>query len=275
MDKLLIFSLSILFFASGCGERKPDKINFDHLTVAQKATKTKELDSLRRYYAQGFRIRQAMFDSLIALNPQNEYYYREKSVAHSKIGDYHIAIPLLEKSASLNPSESLYYYSWLLSNLYHDYERALVKLQQYDDLTPGAVDYAWGENVNFLKGQMYKQLKQYDSAIREFDIYISTEGEGVDMYVFVYKGIAYLEKGSYNEALKDFETALSLYDKSSMAHYYKGLALLQLGDTTAAVESIRRARDLVAKGYKKADPYKEVYNEVNLMQIDDKLAEIK
>ena len=273
MDKLSIYFLSFLLAAIGCNRQ--EGINIDQLTASQKAAKTQELDSLKSHYYQGAKIREAMFDTLIALNPENEYYYREKSVAHSKIGDYHIAIPLLEKSASLNPSESLYYYSWLLTNLYHDYERALVRLQQYDDLTPGSIDYAWGENVNFLKGQMYKQLKRYDEAIREFDYYIATEGEYVDMYVYVYRGITYLEKGSYEEALIDFEQALTLFDKCAMAQYYKGLTYLQLSDTSSALEAIYKAKALVEKGYKKRDPYKEVYNEVHLMQIEDKLAEIQ
>ncbi|ELR73229.1 Tetratricopeptide repeat family protein [Fulvivirga imtechensis AK7] len=274
MEKLLTYSLSIfLFITAGCHQKQG--IRFDHLSDEEKSAKLQELDSIKNYYYQGSRIKQALFDTLMVLDPLNADYLQEKSVTHSKIGDYHVAIPLLEKAEELNPSETLYYYSWLMTNLYKDYEKALIKLQKYDDLTPEEVDYAWGENVNFLKGKMHQQLKQYDQALQEYDYYISSEGEeNVDIYVFVYRGITHMENGRYKDALADFEKMLTLYDKSSMAYYYKGITHLQLADTASALEALLHAKTLLEKGYKKTDPYKEVYNEVHLMQVEDKLAEL-
>lgn len=274
MEKLLIYSLSaLLLIAGGC--RQERSINLDHLTEQERLGKIKELDSVKNLYYQGSRIRQAVFDTLLVLDPSNANYWQEKSVTHSKAGDYHIAIPLLEKAEALDPSGTLYYYSWLMTNLYRDYGRALIKLQKYDDLTPGEVDYAWGENVNFLKGKMHQQLKQFDLALQEFDYYISSEGENnVDIYVYVYRGITHLENGSYQQALADFDKMLALYEKCSMAYYYKGLTHLHLEDTTSALDALQHAKALLEKGYKKTDPYKEVYNEVHLMQVEDKLAEL-
>ncbi len=60
-----------------------------------------------------------------------------------------------------------------------------------------------------------------------------------------------------------------------MAYYYKGLNLIKIGKTKDAISCIKKAKALIEKGYKKSDPYKEVYNEIYLMQVEDKLKEIQ
>ena len=270
MVKLPKYSLSLLlvivtFFSC-------DINDLNRLNPSKKEAMTNRLNATRGAYFQGSRTKDAMYDTLIMLNPQEASYYRGKSVGHSKIGDYHIAFPLLEKAAELNPSETLYYYAWLLVYLYRDYERALVRLQEYDDLTPGRLDVAWGENVNYLKGLAHKQLGQYESAITEFNQAIAYEGEDkVDLYTFVYRGIAYQKMGAHNQAIQDFDRAISLYDKCTMAYYYKAISLAAMDKKKAARENFMTARSWLEKGYKKTDPYKEVYDEVFLEMVDDQL----
>ncbi len=245
------------------------------LTEEQKVAKTKELTYERGFHYQASTIRQSYTDSLILLNPKNAEYYQGKSIAHSKIGDYHIAIPLLEKAMELDPRETLYYTAWLMTDLYKDYERALIYLNQFDDYTPNKTDYAWGENVNFLKGEVLQGLDRHDEAISEFTKVINNEGDYTKALVFVYRGISYMHMKKHTKALQDFNEAIVLFDKSSMAYYYKGLTLLEMGDHKMAIDAIKQSRTLIKQGYKESDPYKEVYNEIYLMQVEDKLKEIQ
>ena len=275
MERLFAYILNmiLIFFLSAC--KKNEVPAYSNWTNEQKALETKRLENEKRWFSQGTINNQSYWDTLIHINPKEADYYRAKSIPHSKIGDYHIAIPLLEKAMELDPKKTLYYTSWLMTDLYKDYDRALDYLTQFDDYTPNKTDYAWGENVNFLKGEVLQAMDRQDEAIAEFTKAIEEDGDYVDMYAYVYRGISFLSVKKYHEAIADFDKSLELFDKSSMAYYYKGLTLLEMGNKKEAIDQIERAKALVEKGYKKSDPYKEVYNEIYLEQVEDKLEEIR
>lgn len=263
---LIILMLIVL---SSCKKTAPESLS--NLSYSKKAYWSKYFNAQKGQYYQGSIYKQEIFDRLIEIEPENEYNYRAKSITHSKIGDYHIAFPLLEKSKALDPAESLYYYAWLLTNLYHDYERAILYLEEYDALTPDQLDYAWGENVYHLKGLAQRQLGRYEEAINNFTRAIESEGDYPDTYDFVYRGICYLQLGDQKQAIQDFKKAIDTYDKCSMAFYYQGVALDQMGKHQAAKASLEQAKALLEKGYKLTDPYKEVVDEVHLAMVEDYL----
>ncbi|MFD2565468.1 tetratricopeptide repeat protein [Aquimarina rubra] len=275
MEKSFAYILNCILFIIFCSCQETKKQDFENLTAEERVLRTKELEYQRGFHYQASSFRQAYTDSLIALNPENASYYQGKSIGHSKIGDYHISFPLLEKAMKLDPKETLYYTSWLMTDLYKDYDRAIEYLNRYDDYTPGQVDYAWGNNVNFLKGEVLQALGRHEEAIAEFTKAINEEGmEYIDPSAFPYRGISYTALKKYKKAIADFDLGIKVYDKSSLSHYYKGIALLEIGKKNEALVHIEKAKELVSKGFKKSDPYKEVYNEIYLMQIEDKLREI-
>ena len=274
MEKLHAYILSFcsIVFIVSC----TTKNTFKDLSEEEKKQKIEEIMYKKSSYLQGSIVGQKYYDSLIILDPDNAEYYKNKSIPHSKIGDYHIAFPLLQKAMELNPEETLYYTAWLMTDLYKDYDRALQYLNQYDDYTPDKVDYAWGENVNFLKGEVLQALGRHEEAIIEFTKAIEEEGEDhIDYSAFVYRGISYDYLGELEKALGDYNSTLKIYDKSSMAYYYRGLTYLKLDKKQKAIKDLEIALSLIKKGYKKSDPYKEVYNEIYAMQVEDKLKELK
>ncbi|WP_378176816.1 tetratricopeptide repeat protein [Aquimarina sp. SS2-1] len=275
MEKSFAYILNCILFITFYSCQETKKQDFENLTAEERVLRTKELEYQRGFHYQASSFRQAYTDSLIALNPENASYYQGKSIGHSKIGDYHISFPLLEKAMKLDPKETLYYTSWLMTDLYKDYDRAIEYLNRYDDYTPGQVDYAWGNNVNFLKGEVLQALGRHEEAIAEFTKAINEEGmEYIDPSAFPYRGISYMALKKYKKAIADFDLGIKVYDKSSLSYYYKGIALLEMGKKNEALIHIEKAKELVSKGFKKSDPYKEVYNEIYLMQIEDKLREI-
>lgn len=264
MEKLVKYSLSIvLTFLFSCGPvEQPSSIPIDQ-EIAR-------LDSLRKLYHQGTEYSQVYFDSLISLAPTNEYYYREKSVAHTKIGDYHIAFPLLEKSAQLDPKESLYYYSWLLLYYYRDYDRALLRLEEYDALSPGFTDSPWGENIHFLKGLAHKQKGDYKKAIQEFDLSIATDGyDYADPYTFVYRAICFLNTGAYEKAKADLELFISLEPNTVMPYYYMAQYYIAQNNKEKAKQHLAIAATQLALDHHKTDPYMEVFDAVQEGMIAD------
>lgn len=275
MEKLFFCILSLLLVV--CMMSCSPKGNaFDELTEDQKKEKIAKIMHKKAPYFQGSNAAQKYYDSLIMLNPNNAEYYKNKSISHSKIGDYHIAFPLLQRAMELDPKETLYYTAWLMTDLYKDYDRALMYLNQYDNYTPDQVDYAWGENVNFLKGEVLQALGRHKEAITEFTKAIEEEGKDhIDYSAFVYRGISYDILGELDKALEDYSSTLKIYDKSSMAYYYRALTYQKLGKKEKAIGNLEMALELIKKGYKKSDPYKEVYNEIYAIQVEDKIKELK
>lgn len=275
MARLLIFSLSLIFFLFSCKQEYLPPEDIGSLSEKERLNLIQHHEFKRRGYYQGSAYKQDSYELLQKLDPKNEFYYRGQSVTHSKIGDYHIAFPLLEKSKELDARENLYYYAWLLIDLYHDYGRALAYLEEFDAYTPDQKDYAWGENVYQLKGLALKGLERYSEAIDAFSQAIESEGDYPDVYSFVYRGICYLETGNYSAASTDFDTAIQDYQQCSMAYFYKGKAAWDINkNAKVARENLAKAKQLLLKGYKKTDPYKEVMDEIHIEMVDDLLNRI-
>jgi tetratricopeptide (TPR) repeat protein len=219
---------------------------------------------------EGSLLRQMKFDTLIALNDENEEYFRKKSFRYSRRGQFDIAYPLMEEAIKLDPLNALYFTSWQKLFIYRNYEDALEDLHYYDDISEG-VNYVWGENINYLKGLAYKQLGMYDEAVAEFDKCIAHEGDGTSEYVYVYRGISNLRHECLDDAIEDFKKAISKYSNCTMAYVYMGEAFLQMQALKEARTYLSQAEDLLCKHAKKTHPYFEVFDEVQLVQVYDLL----
>ncbi len=74
-----------------------------------------------------------------------------------------------------------------------------------------------------------------------------------------------------DRAVQDFDQALQLYPRCTMAFCYKGEAMLRQGYRGSALESLRQAGELLEKGIKKTAPYFEAFDEVHPIMIEDLL----
>lgn len=274
MVRLWIFSLSVLLLGGSCQHENESILDgLELLTDEERKFKAEAYDSIIPDYHQGSDFANKKLDTLQMIDPTNEYYFRERSVIHSKQGDYHLAIPLLEQSLKLNPAENLYYYSWLALYHYRDYKKALTLLQTYDDLTPNVRDYAWSMNVNFLKGICHKQMGEYNEAVKEFEKVIQDEADLVDYMVYVYMGITKNAMKDHFGAISSFNTALEIFDESAMAYYYRGIANYELGRRLKARSDVQKSLDLMGRGNKESHNYFEIFDEVHMTMAEDRLNE--
>lgn len=272
MEKSLIFCLSVLMLI-GCQSDQQHWWTEAMEGGPEIRKKYAEKISRNHRFYQGSDWSQKMYDTLIMLQPDVEMYYRQKSVPYTKRGDFHVAIPLLEKSLELDPQENLYYYSWLTLFHYRDYEKALKLLHRYDDLTPNVRDYAQGTNVNYLKGLALAQLGRFDEAIEEYNQVISDEGEQAGTDVYTYKGIAHYKNNEPQLAIESLEKAMQFFEKNGMAMYFLALSKYDIGEISAASNWLIRAGENILKGNKKNHPYYEVFDEVHYEQVLDKAEE--
>jgi tetratricopeptide (TPR) repeat protein len=207
------------------------------------------------------------------LDSVNYEDYHEISVQNTKNGNYIAAIEALEKSSALSP-EINGYYGWVLLYYYHDYEKALEKLNAYDTRTPQFNDAAVGEDILFLKGLAHMKLGHYETAIQEFDINIKniTENYGeqwTNAYCSFYKGRCYEALKLFEKADKAYDTTIRIDTNCTEAYYYKGLNLKRLKQIPAAKTALLKSLELIHKGFKQTDVYVELFDEIYLTDIQE------
>ena len=209
-------------------------------------------------------------------NP-GENVYHAISVQNTKNGNYDIAITALEKAYVINPNEFGEYYGWVLLYYYHDYKKALAVLSRYDDLTPNFSDYPMGECIHYLKGLAYKELGDFELALKEFDLSIKYVVENhdeswIDYQILLNRGIILFYQNKNEEAITEFERVIKNYNECSEAFYFKGLALVNLNKKVEACSSLTKSLELIKKGYKSFDSYVELFHEIYEQDINEAIS---
>jgi|TARA_B110000037_G_C17127386_1_gene508852 tetratricopeptide (TPR) repeat protein len=199
-------------------------------------------------------------------NPRGNVYHAI-SVQNTKNGNYDIAISALEKAYKMNPNEVGAYYGWVLLYYYHEYKKALIILNKYDDLTPNFSDYPVGECIHYLKGLAYKELGDLDQALIEFDLSVKYaldehNESWIDYQIFLNRGITLLHLNKNEKAIEEFERVIENYKECSEAYYFKGLALANLNEKEKTCKSLNKSLELIKLGYKSSDSYVELFHEI-------------
>jgi tetratricopeptide (TPR) repeat protein len=199
--------------------------------------------------------------------------YHEISVQNTKNGNYIAAIEALEKSSAMSP-EINGYYGWVLLYYYHDYEKALEKLNAYDARTPEFNDAAVGEDIHFLKGLAHMKLGHYKTAIQEFDINIKniTKNYGekwTNPYCSFYKARCFEKLDEYKKADECYNQAIQLDTNCTEAYYFKALNLKRMKQMKTAKLNLNRSLELIKKGYKQTDVYVELFDEIYVSDIEE------
>ncbi len=260
MEKLPIYILSF-FCLLACNqsaeiteEERIEKINFYGNLLRDQANK--------EY--------QVYVDSIIALDPNTADWYRIKSIGSTKLGEYELSFPNLQKAIALD-SANLEYAGWVMLGIYRDFDRAIEYLEAYDATTPDFVDYPTAENIHYLLGIARKEKGQYLRAIQEFDLCIDYEKEQVtkNEMAYAYKGICLYELGKYDASIKILNEAVSLNNLRAIPHYYLGENYAKKKQLSKAKRHYKEASDIVAKSLQLTHPYREIFNEMTEEKIQD------
>lgn len=215
--------------------------------------------------------------ALSKIKKPSESAYHAISVQNTKNGNYNIAITALEKAYKINPNEVGRYYGWVLLYYYHDYKKALTILNEYDALTPNFSDYPMGECIHYLKGLAYKELGDFELALKEFDLSIKyaleeRDESWIDYQILLNRGITLFYQNKNVEAITEFERVIKNYNECSEAFYFKGLALANLNKKGEACSSLTKSLELIKKGYKSFDSYVELFHEIYEQDINEAIS---
>lgn len=202
--------------------------------------------------------------------------YHEYSVQNTKNGNYAEAFDALEKAVVLDAQDIEGYYGWVLLYYYRDYERSLKHLDHYDQLKPNEMKAPVGENIHFLKGLCYYQMRDFNKAISEFTLNLSFETEkfgieNANAYIFFYLGRCYDQLGNLRKAGSCYEKAIRYTLFPTEAHYYLGLLSRQEKKFSIARKHLEASLSLIKSGYKQQDIYVELFDEVYQSQIEEAL----
>jgi len=212
-------------------------------------------------HSQGSYLSQSMFEVLKFQNPQNDEIYFEQSVPFNKRGDYEKGFELLNKAVEYNPRVHLGYRGYMKLRFLRDFKGAIIDFDKLDKLTPNVIDTPWGEDIDFLRGEAYFGLGEYEKAIKHFDQSIENQGENwAEIQSYVYLGICETKLQNFDKAIVSYNRAINQSKYVCEAHLGLAKVYNEIGEIEKAKEHIIKAEEYFQ--YKRNDPYNEFLNEI-------------
>ncbi|WP_083766495.1 tetratricopeptide repeat protein [Desulfosudis oleivorans] len=145
----------------------------------------------------------ADIEKAIELNPNNKDAYLKKGKFLFNKEEYKNAIKPFLKYLELggNNWEALSALGWAYHKTDNDRD-ALKYLMIAHQSNEGSYDN------NIRMADVYRGLKEYENAIKYYTLALNTDKK--DIFLYLYRGISYMEKGDYSLAELDFKKALEL-----------------------------------------------------------------
>jgi tetratricopeptide (TPR) repeat protein len=224
-----------------------------------------------RSLSQGSKDSQYFFDSSIKTDSTFSYGYFEKSVPFNKRGDYAKGFELLNKAVELNPKMHLGYRGWLRLIKLKDYKESISDLQKLKKIKSKHTYKAWGQNINFLIGISYLGMKNYVIAIEYFNFAINENSFEIDLNHHLYNAIALFEIADFEQSIQNLKFCINHNKNFTEAYYYLGINYSSLNKKTEARINFNIALSLYLRGFKNKNPYNEVFMELYLSDIKEKL----
>ncbi|MGE5373373.1 MAG: tetratricopeptide repeat protein [Phycisphaerales bacterium] len=176
------------------------------------------------------------FDKALAKNASSYAAWMGKGEVFFAMGKDIEAMDCLNRSIQIMPSNAVAWY-WKGNVLAYlgRYSQAMSCYDRSTTLSPG-FGPAWYAIGLVLSGQ-----DRYAEAIPSFDRAIGAS-QVPSSNIWRDEGSAYAMIGRYTEALKCYDMALAINDTDCMAWYYKGCALVEMGDKDKAKAAFEESK---------------------------------
>ena len=179
----------------------------------------------------------AEYDKMIRTDSTNFETWYDKGMLLARLKDTSNAISALEKSFVLMP---INYTGMALAGIYAAQKNPRV-LEISNILLSRDTANMQTEPL-FMKGVFYAEMKQYDSAVSQFDEVIRRDWKMTDAYIE--KGIIMYERKQYDEALKIFNMAVTVSNTDADGYYWLGRCYEAMGNIQEAITNYGRAVSL-------------------------------
>lgn len=176
----------------------------------------------------------AEYDKMIRIDSNNFETWHDKGTLLARLKDTNNAIIALEKSFELMP---INYTGMALSNIYIAQKNP--RLLEICNTILSHDSAAIQTGPVFMKGAYYADIKQYDSALAQFDECIRRDWKMTDAYIE--KGIIMYERKQFDEALKVFNMTVTVSNTDADGYYWLGRCYEATGKIQDAIENYERA----------------------------------
>lgn len=171
--------------------------------------------------------------------------YTSRAFNYAWQHDYAQAAVWLEKTGNRFPKEGGTVGEIYLS-YFHDFPRALRHFEAYDALTPGFDDLINHNPVSYMEGLAWRSLGEDQKAIGLFSraidsVALKHGARWVNYKHFVGRAVSYMATKQPEKALADLDSALVNFNRSALAQYHRGRALVQLNRLTEAKTAFQDA----------------------------------
>ncbi|MDE0012179.1 MAG: tetratricopeptide repeat protein, partial [Candidatus Poribacteria bacterium] len=92
------------------------------------------------------------------------------------------------------------------------------------------------------RGSAYRVKDEFDNAIRDYNTAIQIQPD--DPYVYNRRGKAYREKGEFDNAIRDYNTAIQIQPDYTYAYYNLGITWLRLQEWEKAKSDLTTAQNM-------------------------------
>jgi tetratricopeptide (TPR) repeat protein len=210
----------------------------------------------------------ALYDQVIALDPNNARAYNNRGIAYANLSNYEKAITDYTEAIKLDPNYAeaynnrgdAYYYLNNYKQAIADYTQAikidpnyaeayLYRADAYDnsgekskaiaDLTQAIkIDPIHAEDYHY-RGIAYKRLRDHNKAIADFTQAIKLDPNYAEAYHS--RGIAYFDSGETSKAIADVTQVIKIKPKDGLAYFNRGVAYANLGYFSKAIADYTQA----------------------------------
>jgi len=195
--------------------------------------------------------RRAALDSVIQKYPTIANFYQQRAMPLYKEDKDELGYPFLKKAAELDPQKYLDYKGFMECIFSKNYKTAIGDFEKYSEMF--GEGYVMDHTYYFYIGISYLQLNEFEKAKIYLDKSIAqieknSGQEWIHHLDLMYLGVANMELGDCENAIKTFDVALSKYPSFGDVKYYKAICLSKLWEKGAAKALFQEAKEDILKG---------------------------
>lgn len=217
-------------------QQLPDAVNILEEGIRTFPGNTEFNRRLAEIYVQKGNVSDAIaeYDKMIATDSLNFEAWYDKGMLLARLKDTANSIAALERSFAIMP---INYSGMALAGLYIAQKNP--RVLEICDIILSHDSAKIQTDPVFMKGVYYADLKQYDSAIMQFDECIRRDWKMTDAYIE--KGIIMYESKRYDEALKIFNMTITVSNTDADGYYWLGRCYEATGKIEDAIANYERA----------------------------------
>jgi tetratricopeptide (TPR) repeat protein len=184
------------------------------------------------------------YNLAIRIDPSRNYFYYNRGLANKALGNTNAAMADFQRSKSMKITAEACYQVGIIKYMNGDLAGAKAELIQAHELREDL------DNMNFYLGLIYFKDKQFDEALKCFEIYTTRVKTNADAYY--YRGYCEAKAGNNKAALLSLKMALIYKDRDWKFYYKMYEVYMALGDKQNAFNNISM---IIEMGERKPEYY--------------------